>query len=149
MLPTVEWSAAAIRKENAVAKKHRHRRPTGLQLFEGNVWTMPSIQTASEVYHAMLKQFLEKNPAEWSLVSGFFQNQPVLAFLWDPARNADMAEAVAQAATGAGGQELEAEAKETLLTQLLTRRVGLQAKEPFDTLTAHHPKGKPVWDLND
>ena len=33
---------------------------------------------------------------------------------------------------------------------LLLARVGLQAKEgPFDTLTAHHPKGKPVWDLED
>lgn len=51
--------------------------------------------------------------------------------------------------TSVGGQELEENAKETLLTQLLTRRVGLQAKEPFDTLTAHHPKGKAVWDLND
>ena len=69
--------------------------------------------------------------------------------MWDPTCNADMAKAVAQAPTGAGGVELAAAAKETLLTQLLTRRVGLQAKESFDTLTAHHPKGKAVWDLDD
>jgi len=104
---------------------------------------------AKTVYQTLLNQFLDTKPAEWSLVSGFFQHQPVLAFLWDPTRNAAMAKAVTQAATGAGGQELAAEAKETLLTQLLTRRVGLQAKEPFDTLTAHHPKGKPVWDPED
>lgn len=130
--------------------KKKHHRRAGLQMFEGNVWVMPSAAVAKTVYQTLLNQFLDKNPAEWSLVSGFFQQQPVLAFLWDPTHNAAMAKAVAQAATGAGGQELEAEAKETLLTQLLTRRVGLQAKEgPFDTLTAHHPKGKPIWDLED
>ncbi len=110
---------------------------------------MPSAAAAKAVYQALLNQFLDKNPANWSLVSGFFQHQPVLAFLWDPLRAADMVTRVAQVAGGAGGQELEAEAKETLLAQLLARRVGLQAKEPFDTLTAHHPKGKPVWDLED
>ncbi len=129
-------------------KKKPHRR-AGLQMFEGNVWVMPSAAAAKTVYQGLLNQFLDKNPADWSLVSGFFQQQPVLAFLWDPTRTAAMAKVVAQAATGAGGQELEAKAKETLLSQLLTRRVGLQAKEPFDTLTAHHPKGKPVWDLED
>jgi len=60
-----------------------------------------------------------------------------------------MAAEVARLATLAGGQKMAEEAKTTLLSQLLTRRLGLQAKEPFDTLTAHHPKGKPVWDLND
>jgi hypothetical protein len=56
----------------------------------------------------------------------------------------------AKAVQAAGGQELEARAKETLLPQLLARRVGLQAKEgPFDALTAHHPNGKHVWDLED
>src|SRR2546427_11661945 len=50
----------------------------------------------------------------------------------------------------AGGQELAEEAKSTLVTQLIARRRGLQAKDgPCDTLTAHHPKGKPVWDLED
>jgi len=111
---------------------------------------MPSAGAAKTVYKTLLNQFLDQNPSEWSLVSGFFQHQPVLAFLWDPARTAPLADMVAQAATAAGGQELAAEAKDTLLTQLLARRVGLQAKEgPFDTLTAHHPKGKPVWDLED
>ncbi len=129
-------------------RNKRHRRRAGLQMFDGNVWVMPSAAAAKTVYQGLLKQFLDKNPADWSLVSGFFQQQPVVAFLWDPTRNAAMAETVAQAATGAGGQELEEDAKATLLTQLLTRRVGLQAKEPFDTLTAHHPKGKAVWDLN-
>ncbi len=129
--------------------KKKHHRRAGLQMFEGNVWVMPSAAAAKTVYQTLLNRFLDKNPAEWSLVSGFFQQQPVLAFLWDPTCNAAMAKAVTQAAIGAGGQEMEAEAKEILLTQLLTRRVGLQAKEPFDTLTAHHPKGKPVWDLND
>ena len=110
---------------------------------------MPSVQAAREVYQKLIARFLDTNPAEWSLVSGFFQQTPVLAFLWDPARNAATAHSVAQAATGAGGVELEEDAKATLLSQLLARRLGLQAKEPFDTLTAHHPKGKPVWDLND
>ncbi len=131
-------------------RNKRHRRQAGLQMFEGNVWCMPSAAAAKTVHQTLLNQFLDKNPADWSLVSGFFQQQPVLAFLWDPTRNADMAKVVAQTATDAGGQELEENAKETLLTQLLARRVGLQAKEgPFDTLTAHHPKGKPVWDLKD
>jgi hypothetical protein len=110
---------------------------------------MPSIQAAREVYQNLLARFLDTKPTEWSLVSGFFRQKPVLAFLWDPARVADMADSVAQAATGAGGVELEEDTKAMLLSQLLTRRLGLQAKEPFDTLTAHHPKGKPVWDLED
>jgi hypothetical protein len=77
-------------------------------------------------------------------------HHPVLAFLWGPTRTAALADTVAQAVNATGGQELEAEAKQTLLTQLLARRGGLHAKEgPFDTLTAHHPKGKPVWDLED
>ena len=129
-------------------KKNHPRRPSP-QVFEGNVWVMPSAAAAKTVYQALLKQFLDQNPAEWSLVSGFFRQHPVLAFLWDPTHNADVAKGVAQAATGAGGVELGKDAKASLLSQLLGRRLGLQAKEPFDTLTAHHPKGKAVWDLED
>ena len=110
---------------------------------------MPSIQAAREVYQQLLARFLETNPTEWSLVAGFFQAQPVLAFLWEPTRNTPMATEVARLATLASGQDMAAEAKAMFLSQLLARRLGLQAKEPFDTLTAHHPKGKPMWDLND
>jgi hypothetical protein len=110
---------------------------------------MPSIQIAREVYHKLLSQFLDTNPTDWSLVAGFFQSRPMLTFLWDPTRTAEMAAEVTQLATLAGGQEMEVEAKATLLSQLFARRLGLQAKEPFDTMTAHHPKGKPVWDLDD
>ena len=80
---------------------------------------------------------------------GFCQRQPVLAFLWEPTRNTPMATEVAQLAALAGGHDMAEEAKATFLSQLLARRLGLQAKEPFDTLTAHHPKGKAVWDLED
>jgi hypothetical protein len=130
-------------------KKRRTHRDKAPLLFEGNVWVMPSAAAAKTVYGSLVNQFLEKTPAEWSLVSGFFQHQPILAFLWDPARDADMAETVAQAVTGAGGVELAEDAKAALLSQLLARRLGLQAKEPFTSLTAHHPKGKPMWDLED
>jgi hypothetical protein len=130
-------------------KKRRPHREKPPLIFEGNAWVMPSLQTAREVYKNLLARFLDTKPTEWSLVSGFFQQKPVLAFLWDPARVADMADSVAQAVTVAGGVELAEVAKATLLSQLLTRRLGLQAKEPFDTLTAHHPKGKPAWDLED
>jgi hypothetical protein len=130
-------------------RKQRTHRDGPPLLFEGNVWVMPSIQVAREVYQKLLARFLDTNPTEWSLVAGFFQRQPMLAFLWEPTRSAPMATEVAQLATLAGGQEMEAEAKTTLLSQLLGRRLGLQAKEPFDTLTAHYPKGKPVWDLDD
>src|SRR4051812_41862094 len=131
-------------------KKKRHtRRNKPMLLFAGNVWVMPSIAVARAVYHTLLQRFLEEQPDEWSLVSGFFQQQPVLALVWDPARQAAKALLVAQRATSAGGRELEEPAKTALLTQLLTRRLALQAKAPFDTLVAHHPKGKSVWDLND
>jgi hypothetical protein len=93
-------------------KSSRH---ASLQAFEGNVWQLPTAATATAVYQSLLRRFMKKDPAEWSLVNGFFQHQPVLAFLWDPTRNAVMAKAVA-AASFAGGQELEAEAKEELLT---------------------------------
>jgi hypothetical protein len=131
-------------------KKKRHAKKKKLPLlFEGNVWVMPSAQAAKEVYQTLIARFLGKTPAEWSLVSGFFQKQPVLAFLWDPTHNAPMAAEVARLALQAGGQDMEDEAKAALLAQLLSRRLGLQAKEPFETLVVHHPKGKPIWDLND
>src|SRR5712691_11770457 len=94
-------------------------------MFEENVWRMPSAAAAKTVYQTLLKQFLDTKPAEWSLVSGFFQQQPVLAFLWDPIRNAAMAKAVEQAATDAGGQEMAEDAKTALLSQLLARRLGV------------------------
>lgn len=53
-------------------KKRAHRDKSPL-LFEGNVWVMPSAAAATQVYQALLQQFLDKNPDEWSLVSGFFQ----------------------------------------------------------------------------
>jgi len=132
-----------------VKRKRKHRRRGRLQAFKGNVWIMPSIQVAREVYQKLLAPFLDTKPAEWTLVAGFFEKQPMLAFLWDPTRNSPMAAEVARLATLAGGQEMAEETKAVLLSQLLARRIGLQAKEPFDTLTAHHPKGKPVWDLDD
>jgi len=49
----------------------------------------------------------------------------------------------------AGGEELDEETKTTLVTRMRARRRGLEAKERFETLIAHHPKGKPWWDLND
>jgi hypothetical protein len=131
-------------------KKRRHAtKKKPLLLLEGNVWVMPSLQAAREVYQTLIARFLDKTPAEWSLVSGFFLKQPVLAFLWDPIRDAQMATEVARLALLAGGQVMEDEAKAELLAQLLSRRLGLQKKEPFVTLTAHHPKGKPIWDLKD
>ncbi len=129
-------------------KRHATKKKPPL-LFEGDVWVMPSAAAAKEVYQTLIVRFLDKTPAEWSLVSGFFHQQPVLTFLWDPTRNAPMAAEVARLARLAGGQEIEDEAKAELLAQLLSRRLGLQAKEPFDTLVAHHPKGKLVWDLKD
>lgn len=60
-----------------------------------------------------------------------------------------MVATVERTAATAGGAELEEPAKGTLLTQLLARRQGLQAKEPFETLVAYHPKGKPFWHLED
>ena len=130
-------------------RQKRRRRQAGLPMFEGDVLVMPSAAAAKQVYQALLHQFLDNNPTDWSLVSGFCQNQPVLVFLWDPSRNEAVAARVAQLATDAGGQDMADEAKATFLSQLLARRIGLQAKEPFDTLTAHHPKGKPMWDLED
>lgn len=130
-------------------RSRKHRRRGRLQTFEGNMWVMPSIQVAREVYKKLLAPFLDKNSAEWTLASGFFEKHPVLAFLWDPTCNAPMAAEVARLATLAGGQDMAEEAKAMFLSQLLARRLGLQAKEPFDTLTAHHPKGKPLWDLTD
>lgn len=130
-------------------KKHHAKRKKSCAVFEGNVWVMPSLPAAREVYQTLMVRFLDKTPAEWSLISAVFQKQPVLAFLWDPTHDAPMAAEVARLALHAGGQDMADEAKAELLTQLLARRVGLHAKEPFVTLTAHHPKGKPIWDLND
>ena len=96
-----------------------------------------------------LTQLLDRSPEDWSLVSGFFQRNPVLVFLWTLAVAPRLVATVQRTIRTAGGVELDEEAKTLLLSQILARRLGLQAKEPFDTLTAHHPKGKPVWDLDD
>jgi hypothetical protein len=110
---------------------------------------MPSPAAAKAVYEPLLKRLLECNPEDWSLVSGFFHQKPMLAFLWEPSLDAELVASAARLVTLAGGEELAEEAQQTLLTQILARRAGLHAKEPFETLVAHHPKGKPIWDLED
>ena len=130
-------------------KNRRGIRPRSSRAFHGNAWSMPTAAAAKATYDTLLKRLLDRDPEDWSLVSGFFQNKPVLAFLWDPNFNAELVESVARLAASAGGEELEDEAKQTLLTQLSFRRRGLQAKENFESLVIHHPKAKPFWDLDD
>jgi hypothetical protein len=111
---------------------------------------MPSAAAAKTTYHTLLNPLLNRPPEDWSLVSGFFQCQPVLVFVWTLKVAPRLVATVHRTILNAGGQGLAEEATRTLVTQLLARRRGLQAKEgPFDTLTAHHPKSKPVWDLED
>jgi len=138
-----------MRKKRRSTTKTAHRPSTSKQ-FRGNAWVLPSAAAAKTTYQTLLPQLLDRSPEDWSLVSGFFQRQPVLVFLWTLTVAPRLAATVCRTILTAGGQELAAEAKEPLLAQILARRVGLQAKEgPFDTLTAHHPKGKLVWDLDD
>jgi hypothetical protein len=110
---------------------------------------MPSAAAAKTTYHTLLPQLLDRSPEDWSLVSGFFHRKPVLVFMWTLAVAPRLVATIQRTILAAGGTELDEEPKTTLLSQLLARRIGLQAKEPFETMTAHHPKGKPVWDLED
>jgi hypothetical protein len=111
---------------------------------------MSSAAVAKSTYQTILPQLLDRSPEDRSLVSGFVQHHPVLVFLWTLRVAPRLVATIHRIILAAGGQELAAEAKDPLLTQILARRIGLQAKEgPFDTLTAHHPKGKLVWDLDD
>jgi hypothetical protein len=130
-------------------KQRRKRSEVSSRQFRGNAWAMPSAAVAKTTYHTLLPQLLDRSPEDWSLVSGFFQHKPVLVFLWTLAVAPRLVATVQRTIRSAGGEELDEEPKTTLLSQLLARRLGLQAKEPFDTLTARHPKGKPVWDLED
>lgn len=127
----------------------KKRRTARTHQFHGNAWLMPSAAAAKATYDTLLKRLLARNPEDWSLVSGFFHHQPVLAFLWEPHLDAELVASVAQVATIAGGEELEENAKQILTRQLSFRRRGLKAKENFETLIAHHPTGKPFWDLKD
>ena len=137
-------------REKKRSKTKTGHRPSTSKEFRGSAWAMPSAAVAKTTYHTLLPQLLDRSPEDWSLVSGFFQRQPVLVFLWTLAVAPWLVATIHRTILAAGGQELAAEAKEPLLTQILARRVGLQAKDgPFDTLTAHHPKGKLVWDLED
>src|SRR5262245_52604477 len=136
-----------MRKQRRSTTKTAHRPRTSKQ-FRGNAWVLPSAAVAKTTYQTLLPQLLDRPPQDWSLVSGFFQHRPVLVFVWTLEVAPRLVATVHRTILTAGGQELAAEAKDTLVAQMLARRVGLQAKEgPFDTLTAHHPKGKPVWDL--
>ena len=130
-------------------KQRRKRHAASPRQFQGNAWAMPSAAVAKITYHSLSPQLLDRSPEDWSLVSGFFQRNPVLVFLWTLAVAPRLVATVQRTIRTAGGVELDEEAKTLLLSQILARRLGLQAKEPFDTLTAHHPKGKPVWDLDD
>lgn len=129
-------------------KKNQHRRMTN-QEFRGTAWAMPSAAIAKTTYQTVLRPLLDRDPEDWSLVSGFFHRKPVLVFLWTLTVPPRLVATALRTIRSAGGVEVDEEAKTTLVTQLLARRRGLQAKEPFETLVAHHPKGKPIWDLED
>ena len=130
-------------------KNKKHARQVRPRTLQGNTWQMPSAAAAKATYETLLKRLLTRTSEDWSLVSGFFQRRPMLAFLWEPRLDAELVASVARLIVVAGGQELEDEAKATLLAQLRFRRRGLKAKEDFETLVIHHPKAKPFWDLED
>lgn len=130
-------------------KRRAQTHPTSRVRFQGNAWTMPSAAVSKATYEALLKPLLDRSPEDWSLVSGFFQSKPILVFVWTLMLPPRLVATLQRTILTAGGVELDEEAKTTLVTQLLARRRGLQAKEPFDTLIAHHTKGKPFWDLED
>lgn len=130
-------------------REEKRPRQRSIHQFHGNTWVMPSPAAAKAVYHTLLNRLLDRDPEDWSLVSGFFAGKPFLVFLWELTFDRQMVATVERTAAIAGGAEMEEPAKGTLLTQLLARRHGLQAKEPLETLVSHHPQGKPFWDLED
>jgi len=117
--------------------------------FHGNAWAMPSAAAAKAVYATLTKRLLDRDPEDWSLISGFFGGKAFIAFLWEPSFDREMVATVERTVTLADGAELAEPTQGPLLAQLLARRRGLQDKEPFETLVAHHPKGKAFWDLED
>jgi len=130
-------------------KRRARTHSTSRVLFCGNAWTMSSAAAAKTTYDTLLKRLLDRDPETWSLVSGFFDRKPVLVFLWTLTLSPRLVATVQRTILTAGGEELAEEAKTMLLAQVLARRAGLEAKEPFDTLVVHHPQGKPFWDLDD
>ena len=137
-----------MRKKKRRQKQDRRRKKT-TPLFRGNAWTMPSAAVAKTTYNAVLDLLLPHKPEDWTLVSGLFDSKPVLVFVWILAVPPRLVATAQRAIRAAGGVELDTEARTTLIPQILARRRGLQAKERFETLVAHHPTGKPWWDLDD
>ena len=136
-------------REKKRSKKQNPRRMRTLQEFRGNAWLMPSAAAAKTTYQTLLPPLLDRSSEDWSLVSGLFQGKPVLVFVWTLMVPPRLVATALRAIRTAGGVELDEEVKRALVTKLLARRKGLQAKEPFKTLVAHHPKAKPFWDLED
>jgi hypothetical protein len=132
-----------------VRKQKKRSRKRTSQTFQGSAWVMPSAAVAKATYHTVLNRLLPRNPENWSLVSGFFQRKPVIAFLWTLELPPRLVATVQRTILTAGGEKLDEETTTMLVTQVFARRRALQAKEPFETLVAHHPKGKPFWDLED
>ena len=137
-----------MRKKQRSTKKNRRCTRT-LQEFRGSAWAMPSAAAAKASYETALKRLLSRDPETWSLVSALFENKPVVVFVWAPTLLPSLVATVLRTIRAAGGVALDEEAEATLITQVLARRQGLRAKKPFETLIAHHPTGKPFWDLED
>jgi len=127
-------------------KKRKPRRNDPSRL-NGNAWTLPSAQVARSAYEKILSQFLLENERYWTLVSGFFNEQPVMVFLWEDSLGSELVKKVVEAIEMAKGEEVKGEAKDTLLMQIQGRRKRVLRKNPVDIVVMRHPKGKVWWEF--
>jgi len=127
---------------------HEHTPEKPQDTLTGNAWIMPSPESARAVYQTLLSNVLLKRPEDWSLTSGYFNDQPVLVFLWEPALSAEVMATVTRVVTTAGGKEVKGEARESILVQIRGRRKKVMDHSPVDTVVMRHSKGKVWWEFD-
>ena len=126
--------------------KHRDRRRIRISELQGRAWAFSTIEDARIAYHVALKQpgFLSAQH-DCSLVTGMFEDQAVLTFVWGPNVEQRLLAIVDTLALLAGGNPLDKVREKKLVEQVRLRWQALRPPGPRGgTIIKHHPHGK-VW----
>ena len=126
--------------------KHRGRRRIRASKLQGRAWAFSTIEDARVAYHAALRRpgFLS-DQHDCSLVTGVFEGQAVLTFVWGPNVDQRLPAIVDTLALLAGGNQLDKVQEEQLVQQVRLRWQALRPHGPRGgTIIKHHPHGK-VW----
>jgi hypothetical protein len=118
--------------------------------LQGNAWVFASIGDARAVHRrALAKPGFISDQHDSSLDTGFFAKRSVLVFLWGPSMDPELVASIESLVVLGGGNELEENLKQVLLSQAQLRQVRrqrstLRSRRPRVGTTTHHPQ-ESTW----